>query len=57
MILNTTNTDFINKCIYIHIIILNYITNAPTFFGACAPSSGSFDIVFAKVTNIKIIKM
>ena len=34
---------------YIYIYILNYITNAPTCFGACAPSSGSFDIVFDKV--------
>jgi hypothetical protein len=27
----------------------NYITKAPTNFGACAPSSGNFDIAFAKV--------
>jgi hypothetical protein len=33
----------------IYIKILNYITNAPTRFGVSAPSSGSFDIVFAKV--------
>ena len=32
-----------------YIIILSYITNAPTYFGASAPSSGIFDIVFAKV--------
>jgi len=30
-------------------IVLNYITNAPTCLGASAPSSGSFDIAFAKV--------
>jgi len=35
--------------IYICIKILNYITNAPTCFGAIAPSSGSFDIAFGKV--------
>ena len=29
--------------------ILNYITNSPTCFGAYAPSSGSFEIAFAKV--------
>jgi len=34
---------------YIYIKILNYITNAPTCFSASAPSSGSFDIVFAKI--------
>jgi len=27
----------------------NYITNAPTDFGAAAPLSGKFDIAFAKV--------
>jgi len=35
--------------IYIHIYILNYITNAATCFDISAPSSGSFDIAFAKV--------
>ena len=34
---------------FIHIKMLSYITNAPTCFGASAPSSGTFDIVFAKV--------
>ena len=34
---------------YIHITILNHITNAPICFGASATSSGSFDIVFAEV--------
>jgi hypothetical protein len=34
---------------YIYITILNDITNAPTCFGAFAPPSGSFDIVFAKI--------
>jgi hypothetical protein len=29
--------------------ILSYITNAPTYFSASAPSSGSFDIVSAEV--------
>jgi len=33
----------------IHIKILSYIAKAPTCFGASAPSSGSFEIVFAKV--------
>jgi hypothetical protein len=40
-----------------YIKILHNIKNAPTFFGASAPSSGIFDTVFAKVINIKIIKM
>jgi hypothetical protein len=38
--------------IYIYIYnnkILNIITNAPTYFGAFAPSSGRFDIAPAKV--------
>ena len=34
--------------------ILNYIKKAPTCFDALAPSSGSFDIVFAKVMKYKI---
>ena len=34
---------------HIYITILNYTTNSPTCFGASAPSSGSFDIVFTKV--------
>jgi len=34
---------------YIHIKILNYITGAPTGFGAFAQSSGSFDTAYAKV--------
>jgi len=29
--------------------ISNYITNTPTCFAASAPSSGIFDIAFAKV--------
>jgi len=33
----------------VYITILNYITNAPTYFGASAPSAGRFDIAFAKV--------
>jgi len=37
-----------NKSIYIIYIVQNYITNAPTCFGASAPSSGSIGIVFAK---------
>ena len=36
-----------NKFVYIN--ILNYITNCPTCFGVLAPSSGSFDVAFAKV--------
>ena len=31
-----------------------YITNAPTYFGASAPFSGSFDIVFANVIKYLI---
>jgi len=42
-----------NKCTYIYIKILNYNTNAPTCFGAFAPSSGRFDIPFAKVVKCK----
>jgi len=37
--------------IYIYIRISNYITKAPTCFGASAPSSGSFDNAFAKVVR------
>jgi hypothetical protein len=33
----------------IHIYILNYITNAPTCFGASAPSLESFHVVLANV--------
>ena len=36
--------------IHIYIKILNYITNAPICFSGSTPSSGSFDIAFAKVT-------
>ena len=43
---------------YIHIKILTYITKVPTCFGASAPSSGSFDIVSAKVKKIfKLLKL
>ena len=31
--------------------ILNFVTNAPTCFGAFAPSSGRFDVAFAKVVK------
>ena len=34
--------------IYTYIITLNYITNAPTCFGATEPYSEGFDIAFAK---------
>jgi len=36
------------KNVYIHIYIktLNFTTNAPTYFGASAPSSGSFGIKY-----------
>jgi len=40
---------------HIYVIILNYITNAATSFGASSPPSGSFDIAFAKFKNIKIM--
>jgi hypothetical protein len=36
--------------------ILNYITNAPTCFGASAPSSGSFDISSAEVTQYVMLQ-
>jgi hypothetical protein len=42
---------------FIYIYILNYITNAPTCFGATAPSSGNVDVAFAKAINIKIIEI
>jgi len=38
--------------IHIYIYIYNYITNAPTYFGASAPSSGIFDIVVAEVIKL-----
>jgi len=40
---------FVPTNAHICITTLNCITNAPTCFGASAPSSGRFDIVFAKV--------
>ena len=40
-----------NAYIYIYIKIFNYIESASTYFGASAPSSGSFDIAFDKVIN------
>jgi hypothetical protein len=40
---------FLPTNVHIYIEILNYITNAPTCFGASAPSYGSFHIAFAKV--------
>jgi len=40
---------FVPTNAHVHIKILDNITNAPTCFGASAPSSGSFDIVFAEV--------
>jgi len=63
-ILNTTNTDLlifydVYQKMYIYTYILKYyiiFQTLPYFFGASAPSLGIFDIVFAKVTNIKIIK-
>ena len=47
-------TVFVTTNAYIHIyiyicIVENYITNAPTCFGAFAPYSGRLHIVFAKV--------
>jgi len=40
---------YLHQTMHIYIKILNYITDAPTCFGASAPSSRSFDIVFATV--------
>jgi len=40
-----------------HIYVLKYITNAPTCFGAAAPPSGKFDIVFAKDIKWTIISV
>ena len=34
---------------HIYILIFNYNTTASTRFGASAPTSGNFDIEFAKV--------
>jgi hypothetical protein len=43
------------KFIYIYILqCQNCITKAPTCFGASAPSTGSFDIVFGKVTELTL---
>jgi len=36
-------------CVCVCVKTSNYIPNAPTRFAASAPSSGGFDIVFAKV--------
>jgi hypothetical protein len=37
--------------IYIYIYALNYITNAPTYFGVSVQFSRSFDIAFDKLIN------
>jgi len=42
-------TIYLYQQMHIYKKILHYITNGPTYFGAYAPSSGSFDIAFAKV--------
>ena len=42
---------YVYMCVYIYIKTLNSIANAPTCFSASTPPSGSFDIVFAKVTK------
>ena len=42
------SVGWIKKHIYSY-TVQNYITNAPTCFGASAPSSGSLYTVFAKV--------
>ena len=43
--------------IYIHIKILNYITNALSCFSASVPSSGSFNIVFASHKILILLKL
>ena len=43
---NTHTHTHTHIYIYIYKTILNYITNAPTCFGASAPSAGSVDIAF-----------
>jgi hypothetical protein len=42
---------------HIYTKVLSYITNAPLCFSTSAPSSGSFDISFAKVIIIFIISI
>jgi len=37
--------------IYMYYNIKLLLQNSPTYFGASAPSSGSFDIAFVKVTK------
>jgi len=46
---------FVPTNAHIYIKISNYITNASTCSDVSAPSSGSFDIAFAKV--IKLLKL
>jgi len=48
---------FVPTNAHICIKTLNYITNDSTGFGAAAPSSGKFDIAFAKVIKVKVIKI
>ena len=48
-LLNQIRAFVFNNYIYIYIKMSNYIKNAPTCFGASAPSSGRSDIVFGKV--------
>jgi hypothetical protein len=40
---------YLYQQMHIYIKILNYITNAPTYFSSSTPPSGSFDIAFDKV--------
>jgi hypothetical protein len=54
--LDLSQDRLLNK--YIYIRILNLITNAPTCSDASAPSSGSFDIAFAYISEIlKLLKL
>jgi len=45
------------KCTHIYIKTLNYTANTPTYFGASAPSSGSFDIKYALIIEYLISKL
>jgi hypothetical protein len=48
---------FVPRNAHIYINILNFTTNAPTFFGVSAPSSGSFDVAFAGYKILKLLKL
>ena len=54
---HTHTHTYIYIYIYIYIEVFNYIANTPTYFGASAPSSGSFDIKYSIIRAYLISKL